>query len=621
MNNFNISSGDSVKSNAVEVTSISNIFEQIRTDKTLKENVERIRQLETDNERRDAKVILLPYFVGATFTNGIRTAENLITAEMMILDFDHVGEQYAVLWEKIIQDSEAYFAFRSPSGDGIKVGYVFEKPVTSAEHYTAVYLKYKERKEIEYGVNADEVTKNVSRTCFLSYDLDLYVNDNAVPIVVSDIQVTQKPQSTTKTTPINFHQVDKSKTKYVYNAVNFLREKLNGYAEWMKCGFALASLGDEGRSYFHILSSNPSYNDSFEYVDEKFENFVQTATGEIDLATLFAIAKSYGFEYSNQSESPTIISQPAVPKSFGDELREKFAFYDTRDPNELIGYKLDKFKALAKNLDGVQPGFYLIAAESNVGKTALLTNLELDLLLTNPQLKIVHFSMDDNKFYTVNRLISILTKFNINNVIKACPDPNDQNTLNAKRELILDLVDTGRLIMKDLGDLNHIDQVLDTLTSIGSFENLVVFIDGMYNLNVEAGEGIRIENIKRAQTIKELVDKCKIPVIATGELRKRSNTDSKNKKPTLSDINETGKYAYNASVVLLLYPLNVDQLKEDQCAIKMEFVKNKLSDYKGIQDLIFIRATGTMEENNLQIGVSNTSTTQSDEVESGGELD
>jgi hypothetical protein len=60
--------------------------------------------------------------------------------------------------------------FCSLSGDGLKVGYLFEQPVTSKELYEAIYLMYKAIKEIQCGVDADEITKNVSRGCFLSYD-------------------------------------------------------------------------------------------------------------------------------------------------------------------------------------------------------------------------------------------------------------------------------------------------------------------------------------------------------------------------------------------------------------------------------------------------------------------
>jgi hypothetical protein len=58
---------------------------------------------------------------------------------------------------------------------------------------------------------------------------------------------------------------------------------------------------------------------------------------------------------------------------------------------------------------------------------------------------------------------------------------------------------------------------------------------------------------------------------------------------------ETGKFAYNANVVWLLYG-KAEDLKSDEPVLTLEYVKNKLSDYKGIQYLTFKRATGTMNE-------------------------
>ena len=600
MNDFKVSFGESVRNNSVSLTNISNVFEIIKTDNSLKENVEKIRQTKDGKLKKDKKVELLPYFVGATFTENRRIKEKLISAEIMILDFDHVGEQYSTLYDSAINDPDTYFAFRSPSGDGLKVGYLFESPVVSNDLYEAVYLKYKEQKEIQYKANADQVTKNASRPCFLSYDSELYVNEDPNRLIVSDIEITPKACVTAKTTktPItaNFVEIENSKTKYVYSAVTFLSKVLQGHDDWMRCGFALACLGEEGRSYFHLLSLNPNYNDSSEFINTKFDNYLQTRRGDIELATLFEIAKKYGFKYRGLTESSTTKLMTVDPKSFADELRNKFKFDDTRDPNKLLGYRLDKFKLLAKNIDGIQPGFYVISADSNVGKTAFLTNVCLDLILTNPEVKVVYFSLDDNKYYTVYRLLSILTQFQINDVRKQLSNANEKNTLDAKRDLILDLVENGRLIVKDLGDLNNISQLVETLQAVGSFENMVVFIDGMYNLNTDVKEGIRMENIARAQTIKEIVDKYNIPVITTGELRKKTKEEGKDKKPSLHDLSETGKYSYNANVVWLLYPLTASQLKEDQSALVLEFAKNKLSDFKGTQDINFIRATGTMEE-------------------------
>ena len=117
--------------------------------------------------------------------------------------------------------------------------------------------------------------------------------------------------------------------------------------------------------------------------------------------------------------------------------------------------------------------------------------------------------------------------------------------------------------------------------------------------NLEVGDkfkgGIREENIERARQVKQLVDPHRIPILTTGDLRKKTKEEGKDKAPTVHDLMETGKFAYNANVVWMLYGKTED-LKSDEPTLTLEYVKNKLSDYKGIQYLLFKRATGTMSE-------------------------
>jgi hypothetical protein len=44
---------------------------------------------------------------------------------------------------------------------------------------------------------------------------------------------------------------------------------------------------------------------------------------------------------------------------------------ETRDANKLLGLPLTKYTELAKNIDGIQPGFYIIGAEPHIGKNSI----------------------------------------------------------------------------------------------------------------------------------------------------------------------------------------------------------------------------------------------------------
>lgn len=77
------------------------------------------------------------------------------------------------------------------------------------------------------------------------------------------------------------------------------------------------------------------------------------------------------------------------------------------DSNKLIGYKLDKFPKIADKFDGLEPGFYIIAADSK---------LCLDLLESNPVVKVIYFSLDDSLVETSYRFLGILADLPINTI-------------------------------------------------------------------------------------------------------------------------------------------------------------------------------------------------------------
>ena len=149
-----------------------------------------------------------------------------------------------------------------------------------------------------------------------------------------------------------------------------------------------------------------------------------------------------------------------------------------------------------------------------------------------------------------------------------------------------------------------------------------MFVDGLYNLEVsaEGNQGIRIENIERAQKVKQIVDTYKIPFLSTGELRKKMKSEGKNIKPTLHDLMETGKYAYNANVVWLLSQYSSDPINGLD-TLTLEYAKNKLSDFKGEQYLLFDRAKGKIYETTILPSVSVTQGQNDPGKDLGGDID
>lgn len=85
--------------------------------------------------------------------------------------------------------------------------------------------------------------------------------------------------------------------KLLNDAADFIKGAINNYDDWMRLGFALASIGKEGRKYFvRISTGNPKYSDSEADINKKFDGLLKDYSGEITLGTFFEIAKKYGWE-------------------------------------------------------------------------------------------------------------------------------------------------------------------------------------------------------------------------------------------------------------------------------------------------------------------------------------
>ena len=63
------------------------------------------------------------------------------------------------------------------------------------------------------------------------------------------------------------------------------------YADWISIGLALATLGEEGREYYHIVSrQNAKYNEH--ETDKKFDGFLRSSNS-ITIGTFFHYCKMH----------------------------------------------------------------------------------------------------------------------------------------------------------------------------------------------------------------------------------------------------------------------------------------------------------------------------------------
>ncbi|MHB8853677.1 MAG: bifunctional DNA primase/polymerase [Ignavibacteriaceae bacterium] len=89
----------------------------------------------------------------------------------------------------------------------------------------------------------------------------------------------------------------------VKKAAEFLSGGINNYDDFLRIGFALASIGESGREFFLMIGKdNPKYpGDSEAALNKKFDGLLKDYRGDITLGSFFDIAKKYGFKFPKEN--------------------------------------------------------------------------------------------------------------------------------------------------------------------------------------------------------------------------------------------------------------------------------------------------------------------------------
>ena len=300
------------------------------------------------------------------------------------------------------------------------------------------------------------------------------------------------------------------------------------------------------------------------------------------------------------TESPRLLQEYRVSageKTVG--LPEYLDLKRTRDSaraqGQRLGYALSQFPVIEAAMCGVQPSMVTLAADPNVGKTILMINLSIDLLKSNPDLSLLFFTMDDSRDAIIGRMVAKLTGLPINDVQRKPQNPQEEKLIADAYAWMKDMAFGERLDIQEMSEATTMRLVTQAIRMHPKRENLVCVIDGIYNVPMDRGfASLREENIERANELKNIVKLFQIPLIVTAELRKRPPEEVHRRTRSLHDIMETGKYGYNADVILLMTPHDPGTYgSEAEPLVDLEFAKNKLSSFRETIPLRFSKARAT----------------------------
>lgn len=164
-----------VKPEPVGITDWMSVLTNIRSEK-YRDAIERCRQIKDVAAYRKEKTRLPSVTFCARF-NKTRNSKSVVSATGFIIpDLDHIEDVESV-FSSLIQDDNVWFAFRSPSGQGIKCGIRadgIQYDDDIKKMFNAVSRYFKDT----YGILIDPACKDISRLTFVSCDPNLFINES-----------------------------------------------------------------------------------------------------------------------------------------------------------------------------------------------------------------------------------------------------------------------------------------------------------------------------------------------------------------------------------------------------------------------------------------------------------
>lgn len=256
-----------------------------------KEHIQRLRTCRNADERKYLKGLLPQATISGVFS-GSRKASNLAAHSGLICvdidakdnpdvpDFEHLKENV------LSRIDEVAYAAHSVGGKGYFVIIKLAYPGQHARQFRELKNDF-----AKYGITIDGACSDVSRLRCLSYDDTPFINEDA-PCYKGIEEEPKRIAQLFRTFRNGF--IDDTDERVYAVCMEIARRHIDmtaDYADWISIGFSLASLGEEGREYFHIVSQqSPKYN--ARETDKKFDGFLRS-NGRIGIGTFFHYCKQF----------------------------------------------------------------------------------------------------------------------------------------------------------------------------------------------------------------------------------------------------------------------------------------------------------------------------------------
>lgn len=228
--------------------------------------------------------------ISGVFEGGRRLANLKKHSGLICIDIDYDDNVIYNLDKKVEAITKKFdsvlYASKSVSGRGYFLIIPIAYPERHKEHFLALRQLFDHN-----GINIDRACSDVTRLRCLSYDPDAFYNPDAVPYEPFLVPM-PKPM------PKALYGLDKYENRedrvarvcehIASRGINITRY----FDDWIALGYSLASLGERGREFYHIISRQDARYDPKE-TDSKFDCMLDSNIRS-SLGTFFYICGKFG---------------------------------------------------------------------------------------------------------------------------------------------------------------------------------------------------------------------------------------------------------------------------------------------------------------------------------------
>lgn len=297
---YQINFTDSISGSSSKSIEFKEILQKIKNG-SWKDKIEKIQNHKSNGsyaKANDLKRGLPAFTVSATYKEN-RKKENIeLYTGLLHLDYDKLDNVQEVK-AKVLSIAYTYAAFISPSGNGLKVFVKSNNKLTTHEYAFNSLKKYYDN---VVGCASDKSIKDVLRLCFVSYDPDLYINENA------------------KVFENQSYPNNETKSKDNIEQLWYLTSKYQKFIEGNRNNFIYAFACNANRYGFDI---HETFNYAYRHSDSTFNN------EEIE-RTINSAYKNNVYEKGSATkpaisailpkEIPPITKSPHIPEDIFDVL-------------------------------------------------------------------------------------------------------------------------------------------------------------------------------------------------------------------------------------------------------------------------------------------------------------